>query len=121
MSLYSSLKKAGDFTGAVIFHAHSARRKFKSCRNTTKQIVATLLFVFQTLVLKLGRSQWHYWQLRAILEDLDFSIKANEIHALLRSNRTGKSILAQLIMGCTSYTPRTVQKLIATLHPDNNI
>ena len=42
---------------------------------------------------------------RTILEDLDFSIEANEIHALLGSNGTGKSTLAQLIMGCTSYIP----------------
>jgi Fe-S cluster assembly ATP-binding protein len=42
---------------------------------------------------------------KAILKNLDFSIEANEIRALLGSNGTGKSTLAQLIMGCTSYIP----------------
>ena len=42
---------------------------------------------------------------KAILEELDFSVSANEIHALLGSNGTGKSTLAQLIMGCSGYQP----------------
>jgi Fe-S cluster assembly ATP-binding protein len=42
---------------------------------------------------------------RTILDDLDFLIDKQEIHALLGSNGTGKSTLAQLIMGCSGYLP----------------
>jgi Fe-S cluster assembly ATP-binding protein len=41
---------------------------------------------------------------KTILEDLDFTIEAGEIHTLLGSNGTGKSTLAYLIMGCSGYT-----------------
>lgn len=40
---------------------------------------------------------------RAVLEGLDLSIEAGEIHALVGANGTGKSTLAYLIMGCEGY------------------
>lgn len=41
----------------------------------------------------------------AILDNLDLSIEAAEVHALLGANGTGKSTLAYLIMGCEGYQP----------------
>ncbi len=40
-----------------------------------------------------------------ILSKLSFSIETGEVHALLGTNGTGKSTLAQLIMGCEGYRP----------------
>ncbi|CAG4884423.1 Iron-sulfur cluster assembly ATPase protein SufC [Georgfuchsia toluolica] len=40
---------------------------------------------------------------RAVLEGLDLSVAAGEIHALVGTNGTGKSTLAYLIMGCEGY------------------
>lgn len=40
---------------------------------------------------------------RAVLEGLDFSVAAGEIHALVGTNGTGKSTLAYLVMGCEGY------------------
>ena len=37
---------------------------------------------------------------REILTGLSFSIKVGEVHALLGTNGTGKSTLANIIMGC---------------------
>lgn len=42
---------------------------------------------------------------KEILADLALSIEAEEIHALLGTNGTGKSTLAYLIMGCGGYLP----------------
>jgi Fe-S cluster assembly ATP-binding protein len=38
-----------------------------------------------------------------ILDSLDLSIAAQEVHAILGTNGTGKSTLAYLIMGCEGY------------------
>jgi len=40
-----------------------------------------------------------------IIDSLNFSIKKQEVHALVGTNGTGKSTLAYLIMGCMGYTP----------------
>jgi len=40
-----------------------------------------------------------------ILDDLNLSVKASEVHALLGTNGTGKSTLAYLIVGCEGYRP----------------
>jgi Fe-S cluster assembly ATP-binding protein len=40
-----------------------------------------------------------------IIDNLNFSMKAQEVHSLLGTNGTGKSTLAHLIMGCREYTP----------------
>ena len=42
---------------------------------------------------------------RKILDGLDLALDAQEIHALLGANGTGKSTLACLIMGCAGYAP----------------
>ena len=42
---------------------------------------------------------------RALLEDIDLTVEAGEIHALVGTNGTGKSTLAYLIMGCEGYRP----------------
>ena len=40
-----------------------------------------------------------------IIDNLNFSLNKEEVHALLGTNGTGKSTLAYLIMGCMGYTP----------------
>ena len=42
---------------------------------------------------------------RALLNGLELSVAAGEIHALVGTNGTGKSTLAYLIMGCEGYRP----------------
>lgn len=42
---------------------------------------------------------------RDILQDLDLAIGEREIHALLGANGTGKTTLANLIMGASGYVP----------------
>ena len=42
---------------------------------------------------------------KVILDELNFSVEAGEIHALLGSNGTGKSTLASIVMGSSGYTP----------------
>jgi Fe-S cluster assembly ATP-binding protein len=42
---------------------------------------------------------------RPLLEDVDMTVEAGEIHALVGTNGTGKSTLAYLIMGCEGYRP----------------
>ncbi len=42
-----------------------------------------------------------------ILDSLDLSIGAQEVHAILGTNGTGKSTLAYLIMGCEGYRQAT--------------
>lgn len=39
------------------------------------------------------------------MDDLCLSVEAAEIHALLGTNGTGKSTLADLIVGCEGYRP----------------
>jgi Fe-S cluster assembly ATP-binding protein len=46
---------------------------------------------------------------RKILTGLSLSIKAGEVHALLGTNGTGKSTLANVIMGCSDYRQVTGQ------------
>ncbi|MBI3357854.1 MAG: ATP-binding cassette domain-containing protein [Nitrospirae bacterium] len=41
----------------------------------------------------------------AILDRLDLSVQAGEIHALLGANGSGKTTLAYLLMGCEGYVP----------------
>ena len=41
----------------------------------------------------------------SVLHDLELSIEAGEIHALIGANGSGKSSLAFMIMGCHGYTP----------------
>ena len=42
---------------------------------------------------------------RPLLEGVDMTVNAGEIHALVGTNGTGKSTLAYLIMGCEGYRP----------------
>ncbi len=42
---------------------------------------------------------------RPILDDLSFSMDAQEIHALLGANGSGKSTLAYVLMGCEGFIP----------------
>lgn len=42
---------------------------------------------------------------RAILESVDLALEAGEIHVLLGANGTGKTTLANLVMGCSGYQP----------------
>ncbi len=42
---------------------------------------------------------------RTILDGLNLALAAQEIHALLGANGTGKTTLAYLIMGCSGYVP----------------
>lgn len=42
-----------------------------------------------------------------ILNELSFELASGEIHALLGTNGSGKSSLAQMVMGCAGYTPRS--------------
>jgi len=42
---------------------------------------------------------------RRILDGVDLTVSAREIHALLGGNGTGKSTLAYAIMGCAGYAP----------------
>lgn len=42
---------------------------------------------------------------RTILHDINLSVLAGEIHALLGVNGSGKSSLAYVIMGCEDYHP----------------
>jgi len=47
----------------------------------------------------------------AILDRLELSIEASEVHALLGTNGTGKSPLASIIMGCDGYAPSSGELL----------
>jgi Fe-S cluster assembly ATP-binding protein len=40
-----------------------------------------------------------------ILDGLSLSVEADEVHALIGTNGTGKSTLASVIMGCEGYAP----------------
>ena len=42
---------------------------------------------------------------KRIIDGLNMTIEASEVHALLGTNGTGKSTLAYLIMGCKEYKP----------------
>ncbi|MET7013444.1 ATP-binding cassette domain-containing protein [Uliginosibacterium flavum] len=42
---------------------------------------------------------------RRVLEDVDLSLDAGQIHALLGANAAGKSSLAYAVMGCEGYQP----------------
>jgi len=42
---------------------------------------------------------------RAILDSVDLALEAGEIHVLLGANGTGKTTLANLVMGCSGYQP----------------
>jgi Fe-S cluster assembly ATP-binding protein len=42
---------------------------------------------------------------KKILNDLELALEAGEVHALIGANGTGKTTLANLVMGCSGYTP----------------
>lgn len=42
---------------------------------------------------------------RPILREIDLRVEAGQVHALVGLNGSGKSSLAQVIMGCEGYTP----------------
>ncbi len=42
---------------------------------------------------------------RVVLDGVDLTVEAGEIHALVGTNGTGKSTLAYLVMGCEGYRP----------------
>lgn len=42
---------------------------------------------------------------RPLLESVDLTVEAGQIHALVGANGTGKSTLAYLVMGCEGYRP----------------
>ena len=42
---------------------------------------------------------------RSVLDGVDMTVAAGEIHALVGTNGTGKSTLAYLVMGCEGYRP----------------
>ena len=44
---------------------------------------------------------------KRIIDNLNLSIEAREVHALVGTNGTGKSTLACLIMGCEGYKPNS--------------
>ena len=44
---------------------------------------------------------------REILDGLTLGIVAGEVHALLGTNGTGKSTMANMIMGCHGYQPQS--------------
>ena len=48
-----------------------------------------------------------------ILDHLDLSIEAGNIHALIGTNGSGKSSLAAMIMGCQGYAPASGDLLFA--------
>lgn len=50
---------------------------------------------------------------RLILDRLDLTIQAGEIHALLGANGSGKTTLAYLLMGCDGYRASAGQVLFA--------
>jgi Fe-S cluster assembly ATP-binding protein len=48
---------------------------------------------------------------RQVLQDVDVSLLAGEIHVLLGANGSGKTSLAYLVMGCGGYSPQNGELL----------
>lgn len=55
-------------------------------------------------LLEIDRLSFHV-PARSVLDGVDMTVAAGEIHALVGTNGTGKSTLAYLVMGCEGYRP----------------
>lgn len=55
-------------------------------------------------LLEIARLSFHV-PARSVLDGVDMTVAAGEIHALVGTNGTGKSTLAYLVMGCEGYRP----------------
>ncbi|VAX27338.1 Iron-sulfur cluster assembly ATPase protein SufC [hydrothermal vent metagenome] len=56
---------------------------------------------------------------KRIIDNLNLSIEAREVHALVGTNGTGKSTLACLIMGCNGYKPSSGEIILEGRCIDN--
>lgn len=55
-------------------------------------------------LLEIDRLSFHV-PARSVLDGVDMTVAAGEIHVLVGTNGTGKSTLAYLVMGCEGYRP----------------